>query len=158
MSDTQHSQVEVLDPNQEEIIPDMPSDDSVIAYVHHKRVGLVKTLMKDGQIPQDKESQVVMLAALKDMDHSALVRKRISADSRNAGAGAQAAAIIARLFTQHPHHAKRDVIEDSQEFTPPSLGSDIPRPALLEGETSTQVSQQSYDTFMAKFPDPGEAS
>jgi hypothetical protein len=149
--------VEVLDQNDEPIIPDMPSDDSIQAYVHHHRVGLVKTLMKDGKMPEDKDSQQTLLAALKDMDSSANTRRRINADSKNAAQSAQAAATIARLFTTHPNLSKRiESVVPAEEYTPPELGSDIPRPQLVEGETSTQVSQQSYDTFMAKFPTPGE--
>jgi hypothetical protein len=91
------------------------------------------------------------------MDSSANTRRRINADSKNAAQSAQAAATIARLFTTHPNLSKRiESVVPAEEYTPPELGSDIPRPQLVEGETSTQVSQQSYDTFMAKFPTPGE--
>lgn len=96
-----------------------------------------------------------MLAALKDMDGSALARKRLVVDANNGDITAGAAAAIAKLLTVLPNNGKRDLpIVPGRQI--PKLGADIPPPELLDGETATTLPQQSYDTFMSKFPHPGD--
>lgn len=142
-------------PKLSEEIPDLPSEDQIAAYVHHHRVGLVKHLTKGNQMPADTKDQVVLLAALKDMDGSALARKRLQVDANNGEITAGATAVIAKLLTQLPNDSKR-VIDPAVVRTIPRLGADIPPPELLDGETATTLPQQSYDTFMSKFSPPPE--
>lgn len=138
-----------------EVIPPLPSEDRIHAFVHHHRVQLVKEMMEDGKMPTETKDRVVLLAALKDMDSSALSRKRLAVDANNGEITAGATAIIAKLLTSMPNNSRRDLTPvEGREA--PKLGPEFPEPDLLEGETAVTLPQQSYDTFMSKFPRPGE--
>lgn len=143
-------------PNEPEV-PPLPSEDNIHAFVHHRRMQLVKEMMKtDGRMPDDPKDRLVMLAALKDMDSSALNRKRLAVESSNGEITAGAAAVIAKLLTSVSNHSKRESAPAVARAAP-KLGPEFPEPKLLEGETAVTLPQQSYDAFMSKFPRPGEA-
>lgn len=133
-------------------VPELPSEDSILAFVHHQRTKLVKEMCKDGKMPGDTKDRVVLLAALKDMSSDALGRKKIQSDEK-VGMSA-ASGLIAKLLTATPNDAKQGVT--SPTFQPPVLSSDVPPPELVEGETETNAPQQSYDAFVAKFPKAGD--
>lgn len=141
---------------EEEVIPPIPSEDQIHAYVHHHRVKLVKHLTAKNQMPASPQEQVVLLAALKDMDGSANARKRLAVDAANGDITAGATAVIAKLLTTMGNNAKGS---EPPPIVPgraaPKLGSDVPAPVLLDGETATTLPQQSYATFMSTHtPDP----
>jgi hypothetical protein len=139
-----------------EDIPPLPSEDAIQAFVYHKRQQLIQAVLVKG-IPDDDDSRKILLATLKDMDHAALSRQKIAADSQTNHQTAQAAAVIAKLLTQVPNNSKQ-AITVSQEFEVPTLGADLAAPKLLEGETATHIPQQSYKAFMQKFSSDEEAS
>lgn len=156
MDNTTQGNFEVV-PDEPEVIPPLPSEDSIQAFVHHRRMQLVKEMLKnDGSMPDDAKDRLVMLSALKDMDSSALNRKRLAVESSNGEITAGAAAVIAKLLTSVSNDSKRDVVAVVARPAP-KLGPEFPEPQLLEGETAVTLPQQSYDTFMSKFPRPGEA-
>jgi hypothetical protein len=132
----------------------LPDEDTVLAYTHHHRKGLVKTLTKQG-IPEDRETQAMLLQTLKDMDVQALSRKKIKSDEKVGSQNAQQAkAIIAEILMRTPNSATvLDVTEVMAQ--PKQLTADVPAPVLVEGETATVAPHQTYDTFVAKFPRPG---
>ncbi len=134
--------------------PELPPEDSVQAFVHQKRLQLVKAIMVKG-VPDDSESRRDLLTTLKDMDTSALARKKIAADSKGTAQSAAAAAIIARVLGQLSSSTKPEVASNVP-FVTPTLGSDVPPPELIEGETATQLPQESYASFMSKFAEPDE--
>jgi len=156
MDNTTQGNFEIV-PNEFEVIPPLPSEDNIQAFVHHRRMQLVKEMMqKDGRIPDDPKDRLLMLAALKDMDSSAINRKRLAIEANNGEITAGAAAVIAKLLTTYGNNSKRDVAP-AVDRPAPKLGPEVPEPTLLEGETAVTLPQQSYDTFMSKFPHPGEA-
>lgn len=140
-----------------EVIPPLPSEDSIHAYVHHRRVQLVKEMMTaDGRMPQDPKDRVVMLAALKDMDGSALARKRLAVESKSADAQAGTHALIAKLLTAMPNKMSRSDVEAAPREAP-KLGAEFAAPEILEGETATTLPQQDYATFMSKYHQRGDS-
>jgi hypothetical protein len=127
-------------------VPPLPSEDSILAFVHHERTKLVKDMCKQG-MPQDPKDRVVLLAALKDMSTDALGRKKIQSDEK-VGMG-QASALISKLLTATPNDAKQGILPANS--APPELGPEVPPPELVEGETDQHAPQQSYESFVAKF-------
>lgn len=147
---------EVVDDNRQDEYAPMPSDDQIQAYVHNKRVQLVKEMMNDdGTMPQDAKDRLVMLSALKDIDGSAQARKRLRVEEEAASDGGVVNTILAKVLNAMPNISKRD-IEPVASRQAPKLGAEFASPEILEGETATTLPQQSYDTFMSKFPRPGE--
>lgn len=140
-----------------EVIPPLPPDDSIQAFVHHKRVQLVKEMLTpEGKMPQDPKDRVVMLAALKDMDSSALNRQRLAIENKQADAQGATHSLIAKLLTAMPNKMSRSDVEATPREAP-KLGADFPTPELLEGETATTLPQQDYATFMSKYLQGGDS-
>jgi hypothetical protein len=135
----------------------LPSEDSILGFVHNTRKRMVKQLTRQG-IPEDRDQQAVLLATLKDMSHDAMGRKKIASEERGNANNAASAAIIAKLLTTMPTNVLQGAQPPAADYQPPQLGAEIPRPTLVEGETATHIPQQSYATFMEKFPLPGDSS
>lgn len=143
----------------EEVVPQIPSEDAIHAYVHHQRVKLVKHMTKGNKFPEAPQEQAVFLAALKDMDNSAHARKRLQAESDTGNVTAGAAAIIANLLTAMGNNGKKSNSPAVVIARPaPKLGADVPPPTLLEGETATTLPQQSYATFMSMHASDKDAT
>jgi hypothetical protein len=132
--------------NQIEVIPVLEDEDSILAQTHAVRKAVVGELFKDGKLPSEPDDRKLLLATLKDMDASALGRKRIKVDEKQNNNQEAARGLIAQLLQaaagKKPYQAEIPV-----EREIPVLGMDIPDPALVEGETSTTYVQETVEMF-----------
>ena len=138
-----------------EVIPTM-GEDEVLAYTQSKRKEIVEHLTKDKKIPEDGSSRDMLLRALDGLDKAAFGKKRLQADERNNG---NMAAMMAKLLTHlssNKNLPPADVIDNGAP--PPALGSDIPNPVLVPGETEVSAPQMDYDTFMAPYKDADQSN
>lgn len=71
-------------------------DDQILDYVQQQRQALVKDITKKG-MPQDNGERNLMLAALRDMSHDVLTKKRIGTEKQ--ASQEQTRAIVAAILT-----------------------------------------------------------
>lgn len=143
---------EVVQDDEPEVIPPMPSDESIHAYVHGKRVQLVKEMMApDGRMPVDPKDRLVMLAALKDIDNAATSRQRLKADEKANDTLAGQHALIAKVLSAVPNRMTHEIDPDAPIRQAPKLGTEYATPELLEGEMAATLPQQDYATFVTKY-------
>lgn len=132
-------------------------DDQILQYTQGKRQEIVSKLTAKGIPTDDSKQMQALLATLDGMDRVALGKKRIKADEGIAGANQAAAAAVIATLLQKAGSAGMRPFEavDVIPRTPPTLGSDIPEPVLVKGETDTVTQQMSYEAFQAanQLPD-----
>lgn len=132
------------------------TEDQDLQFAQGVRKKLVGDLTKTG-MPQDKESRMILLQALDGMDRSALGRKRIKVEEDAGKNQAQFSGVIADLLRQQNPNAAVIASQASGAVSRPApvLGSEVPDPILVEGETSTANSQLTYDSFISKMQPEG---
>lgn len=132
-------------------------DDQILQFTQGKRQEIVSKLTAKGIPTDDSKQMQALLATLDGMDRVALGKKRIKADEGLAGANqAMAAGVIATLLQRAGSAGVRPFeVLDAPPRTPPVLGSEIPDPVLVKGETDTVTQQMSYEAFQAanQLPD-----
>lgn len=137
-----------------EVIPVM-GEDEVLAYTQNKRKQIVDHLTKDQAVPEDGSSRDMLLRALDGLDKAAFTKKRLQADDRNNG---NMAAMMASLLTHLSSNKGAPMAEVVDNGTPPpALGSDIPAPTLVPGETDIGAPQMDYDSFMAPYKEDDQS-
>lgn len=118
-------------------------------FVRTTRYKVVDKLLTNGQVPNDLESQDMLLKALKDMSKDAISNKRIKSEEKIAtgnNANIQlAAAILSQLKV-----ANREELPD-YTITPPVLGHELPKPDLVPGETTTDIASENFNTFTGRM-------
>lgn len=126
----------------------LENEDDILAYTHNHRKEIVKAMTADG-VPKDNADISLLLGALKDMDQSALTRKRIKSEEKVANLEAQSAELFSTLLVKGQIKGlyETDVIENR---VIPVLGDDMPPLTLVPGETDVGVSVETYDTFMER--------
>jgi hypothetical protein len=138
----------------------MESDDDRMAFTQGIRKKLINEMTAHGtQIPADKGEKMVLLAALGDMDKTALANKKIGSQERMGAADRQAALLIQRLSTtgfNTPSGSpfERPVIDGQCERVDLELDTtSLPALELVPGETDVGIATRNFDEFMA---DTGE--
>lgn len=143
------------------VAPQLPNEDEVLAFTHQQRLSMLGKVLKDGAVPEDPSMAKVAVSLLKDMDAMALGRKRIKADEKIADSQEAAAGLISRVLTAaaatRPYQLRNpsDVIARPA----PQLGSEVPPPLLVEGETAVVSAPETYESFVARAAAmPGSAT
>ena len=137
----------------EPIEPDTGSlftDDDVVAFTQKTRKQLVDEMVADGKMPEDKDSRVLLLSALSDMDKLAINNKRLGAQQKNAAKDREAMMIIAKIreridgsnIFEQPGNTVREVEIDSSRLPPANA---------VKGETDIGLDETTYDDFVAQF-------
>jgi len=139
--------------NQIEVLPALVEEDQILAQTHAVRVAMVGELFKNNQLPLEPDDRKLLLSTLKDMDASALGRKRIKVEEKANNNQEAAAGIIAQLLQQASGTRHRQA-EAPVEREIPMLGSDIPDPVLVDGETSTAYIQENVEMFRSRMTEP----
>ena len=106
---------------------------------------IIKKLTLD-TVPTGGEDVEVLLRTLKDADQTELSAKRLGVDSSLAAENAKTNALLGQLFrdtTVDPF--KRDSTAGIAPI------ADVPKPILVDGETSVGVQDLDIDTFMADY-------
>lgn len=124
-------------------VPPEMTEDQVLAYTQGKRKHIVDTLTLNGKVPEDKTEVSFLISALDGMDRAALTTKRIKSDEKSAAGITGAASIIAKLLMQTNN--RNNVIDELIE--PPLIGSDVPDPILVPGETEINPGPMTFDSF-----------
>ena len=122
------------------------NDDDVLSYVHNKRASIVESLTASG-VPTDLDTVKVLLTALKDMDYTALSKKKIKAEERNSDLQSQSAALIAKILLT----SSNKVNVSNIHIVTPTLPNTIPPPILVEGELDIIPCEMTYDGFINDF-------
>lgn len=106
------------------------------------RQSMVARLMKAGQVPDDINSQRMLLEVVNSMDKSTIQKAKIkSEDKSNQGKEARAK-IVAQLLLEARKRRQELPLLDTA-----ALPESVPAPALVPGETDIGVQQLSYDVF-----------
>jgi hypothetical protein len=130
-------------------IPQLEDEDAILAFTHSKRKDVVLKITTNG-IPNDNETVKMLLTTLSDMDKSALGRKRIKVEEKLNTDQAAAAGLIAKMLSASTMFQIKPgaVLKD---IPAPKLGNEIPEPILVEGETSTNTTNETFETFSARM-------
>ena len=131
--------------------PTLEAEDDILAFTHQARKNIVGHLTKKG-VPDDVEQQRILLSTLKDMDQSALGRKKIKVEEKQNDNQAAAASLISELLLAATNRRTHNVIDVTPNREIPVLGSDVPPPVLVDGETSDVGScQETFDSFTQRM-------
>jgi hypothetical protein len=112
------------------------------------REELIVSLTKKG-IPEDRADKSLLVSLLDGVDRTILSKSRIKVDSKISDTNAQAASLIANVLTKINTKNIR-VIDDQREI--PQLPLDVEGITFIDGELDTGTQNNSFDTFIAKFP------
>ena len=147
-----NAQSSSLELDELENIPELPSEEQMMALVHHKRMHVVNYLCKDAQsVPGDPENIKVLLTVLKDIDSNALTRKRIKSDERSNDIQSQSAELIAKILASSNNRNAGVTI--SMPYSVPTLPKTISDPVLVPGEADIGATDITYETFINSFID-----
>ena len=128
----------------------LDSEESVLSYTHAKRLFIVESMLHEGQLPEDPAEKKVLLNALDGMDKMAIGRMRIKIDEKANKNMGQAAALVAQLLSSgniaHMYNVPNGTNRDA-----PLLGSDVPAPDIVNGETAINPLGTNYEEFMNKI-------
>lgn len=136
------------------VVAEVPvmSDDDVLVYTQGLRKTLITEMTKDG-MPGEKGDRMVLLAALGDMDRSALGNKKIGAKERAGQADRQAALLIAAMTGQLGNKSPFEIVPEAgqAEGQIPELDvSGLQELTLAPGETEIGLSTIGFEDFMTK--------
>lgn len=143
------------------------SDEQIVSYTQGVRKRMVDEMTTSG-IPSDKGDRMVLLAALGDMDRTAVAKMKIGSKERQGQADREAALIAERLRAQYgskpPFLAKAPEDDDDgiidgeySEVKIPQLDTtDLPALELKPGETDVGISTMNYEEFMGKMEGTAE--
>lgn len=128
------------------------TDDQNLEYALSLRRQLITQITKGNKMPEDKDTQMVLLKTIEGIESVALGRKRIKVDEKAGAANQAAAAIVMAQILRNP--AARGVFsgQSSQDREIPMLDINYPLPTLVPGELDVGTPTQSFDAFMANNP------
>lgn len=130
----------------------LPSEDLVLAQAHQIRQKVIDELMPNGKIPKDDKQIKMLMEITRDMEHTAISRKRIKVDDDTNNVEAQRNALALAILEQSSKRRsqRRQESVAAQNSTVPQLPSSIPPPTLVEGETSVGWVQEDHASFMKR--------
>ena len=111
-----------------------------ILVVRNIRLDINQKLMADGKVPDDKETLIMLMENLRDIDKSALTRARIKSDEKNAQAGANAETVA--LVTNVLHSLRGNKELPAQEVTDPQQAANLAPVLPVEFEKKEFVDGQ----------------
>lgn len=146
--------------------PDAPmSDDDVLRYTQARRKEFLEEVFfkpkEDGGLdfPADTKEQSIMLAAMADMDRTAVNNKRIGVSEKQAANDSLVARTLARLGRdfggRNPFEGNDQPVVD-QARLPKVNESALPPAEAVPGEKDIGLSEDSFDGLMKRH-DEGEA-
>lgn len=140
--------------SQVEVIPRLVDEDQILAEVHAYRKDIVRQLMPQGRLPSDPAEAGNVLKVLDSMSKDALGRKRIKVEEKATDKMANASALIAEVLGAAA--GKKPYVEANPVAREvPTLGSEVPAPPMVEGETAVVGgASESYETFVARVQVP----
>lgn len=134
-------------------INDVNDLNSVLQYTDDIRRGLVNKMVAGGEYPDDPKSQKVLLAALADMDKSALGVARLKQEDRNADKDrAIASALLSTVQSfGNANPFRADAAKPGGGIATDQLP--IPKFEPNPGETDVGIKDEDYQSFADKWED-----
>lgn len=114
-----------------------------------KREEIIKTLTKNGSVPEDKADKALLVSMLDGIDRTILSKSRIKVDSKISDNQAQATSLIANILTSINTKVTKN-IDEQREI--PQLLINIEEATFIEGELDTGTQNNNFDSFISKFP------
>lgn len=128
-------------------------EDAELLYVRNLRLEAIRQTMKDGKIPTDPDSAEVFVKLLKDMDHSAITRKKIKSDEKNTQSISNATALVAEALKSVNGNTGRNEIPEGVvvEKLVHELPEHLKRTDFIPGELDQGTVNNTYEEFMDKM-------
>lgn len=121
------------------------TDDQLLEHNQRLRKKIADTITKNG-VPEDGDSQYVLLTTLKDMDKQIIDKKRVAIDDKNANVAnivAEAVIKISNVFDNV------DPFKRVSAAAPPVIEHDkIPEYEPVNGEMDIGIVTETFDEFM----------
>jgi hypothetical protein len=142
-----------------EVVGRQDPDEQILEYTQGIRKQIVTELVKKNENLQDPDCINTISKVLDGMDRQALGKMKIRVEEKQATNQEGMAANIAELLRQMGSNGHNFQAPVPVPREVPALGSDVPDPVLVDGETATNPAQQDFDSFHAQFaPQEGETS
>lgn len=128
-------------------------EDADLEYVRAKRTELINISMKAISEEVDPKYIGLALSALADMDRASLGRKKIKVEEKATNNQEGAAAIICELLKRASGTNPFMVTDLNQapRREIPTLGTEVPSPILVPGETGTDIVYDTCDDFRKRL-------
>jgi hypothetical protein len=137
-------------------LPEVMSDEEVLAFTQRHRLAMVRQITKAGTVPtSDPKEAKLFLDVLNEVDKTVFTRKKLAVDEGVGSAAQQAIAMAAELFKDK----RGSNFSNSQNFTPrdgnllgpPDIDDTLlPPVTLVPGEMDAMGNNESYKDFMER--------
>lgn len=133
-----------------EIPPHVDDVVGMMTLTNQKRMEIVNAFTRNGKMTEDPKEASVIIKALADMDKSVVTKKRIGIEEASVKSTEEEAHASAELLKAIKHNMFQAVGAPTREI--PELGSHVPEPELVPGETEIGISNMTYDSFTKGLP------
>lgn len=125
------------------------NDKRLLELTMRKREDIINKLTVNGNIPEDKSDKALLVSMLDGVDRTILSKSRIKADTKIADSSAQATSLIANILSSFN---SKNIINIDSNREIPILSHTDSSIEFIEGEMDTGTQNNSFDTFISKFP------
>lgn len=108
----------------------------------------IVTKLTEKDIPGDTDELRILLTTLTDLDRAALGKMKIKSDDKNGAANANAQAVVAALLMKVD--PSKVALMGRTERPIPTLGNDVEKPSIIEGEIAIGTQTGTYEDFASK--------
>jgi hypothetical protein len=125
------------------------NDKRLLELTMRKREEVINKLTANNIVPEDKADKALLVSMLDGIDRTILAKSRIKADTKIADSNAQASSLIANILNSFN---SKNIINVDKNREIPVLIHDDSTIEFIEGETDTGTQNNSFETFISKFP------
>ena len=118
------------------------SDIDILSQTQTIRKSMVTKLMQSGQVPEDLNSQRMLLEVVNSMDKSTIQKAKIKSEDKSNQSKEVKAKLVAQFLLEARKKQQALPIVDSAE-----LPQSVPAPELVPGETDIGTQDLNYDVF-----------
>lgn len=130
------------------------SDELSLRKISSIRHQIVNTLLKEG-LPDDVEDRKALFENMDKIERSALTKMRISADKDINASQAQTKMMVLEMLKSIGRSVPDASVSEATATVAPVLGSEFSAPTLVPGETSLDMDETNYDSFMQRVTKQG---
>lgn len=125
-----------------------PDEEDVTEYTQSVRKRLAESLIVDGQMPKDLDSQRALLAALDGMDRTSLAKKRLRNENKVTDAIQNGAGVVEAVMARM---MGKNVLQREGGTVPIPPTRLVESVQVAEGELDQGTSSLTYDEFITPF-------
>lgn len=118
------------------------SDIDILSQTQTIRKSMVTKLMQSGQVPEDLNSQRMLLEVVNSMDKSTIQKAKIKSEDKSNQSKEVKAKLVAQFLLEARKKQQALPVVDSAE-----LPQSVPAPELVPGETDIGTQDLNYDVF-----------